>query len=121
MACLTLASSLAVRPRAAGDRARVRRGGGRPRQPTTAMGGIVMTTRRDFLKAGTAAVTTGIVFCSCGLKQSAHAEQPVRQKLPVMVGGNRVKTTDVHPHRHFREAGPLLPAHAAAHLPPPTR
>jgi predicted TIM-barrel fold metal-dependent hydrolase len=28
---------------------------------------IVMTTRRHFLKAGTAAVATGIVFCSCGL------------------------------------------------------
>src|SRR5713226_6673854 len=82
------------------------------------MGGIVMTTRRDFLKAGTAAVTTGIVFCSCGLKQSAHAEQPVRQKLPVMVGGKRVKTIDVHAHCHFREAGALLGADAAVQLPP---
>ena len=63
-----------------------------------------MTTRRDFLKAGTAAVTTGIVFCSCGLKQSAHAEQPVRQKLPVMVGGKRVKTIDVHAHCLIPEA-----------------
>jgi predicted TIM-barrel fold metal-dependent hydrolase len=82
------------------------------------MGGIVMTTRRDFLKAGTAAVTTGIVFCSCGLKQSVHAEQPARQKLPVMVGGKRVKTIDVHAHCHFREAGALLGADAAVQLPP---
>src|ERR1700732_5403714 len=73
-----------------------------------AMEEIVMTTRRNFLKAGTAAVTTGIVFCSCGLLQGAHAQQPVRQKLPVMVGGKRVKTIDVHAHCHFREAGALL-------------
>ncbi len=78
-----------------------------------------MTTRRDFLKAGTAAVTTGIVFCSCGLLQSAHAQQPVRQKLPVTVGGKRVKTIDVHAHCHFREAGALLGADAAAAQLPP--
>src|SRR6266571_2563141 len=78
-----------------------------------------MTTRRDFLKAGTAAVTTGIVFCSCGLQQSAHAQQPVRQKLPVTVGGKRVKTIDVHAHCHFREAGALLGADAAAAQLPP--
>jgi len=68
-----------------------------------------MTTRRNFLK-GSAAVTTGIVFCSCGLLQSAHAQQPARQKLPVMVSGKRVKTIDVHAHCHFREAGALLGA-----------
>src|SRR6476619_474951 len=78
-----------------------------------------MTTRRHFLKAGTAAVTTGIVFCSCGLLQSAYAQQPVRQKLPVMVGGKRVKTIDVHAHCHFREAGALLGADAAAAQLPP--
>ena len=78
-----------------------------------------MTTRRNFLKAGTAAVTTGMVFCSCGLLQGAHAQQPVRQKLPVMVGGKRVKTIDVHAHCHFREAGALLGADAAAAQLPP--
>jgi predicted TIM-barrel fold metal-dependent hydrolase len=66
-----------------------------------------MTTRRDFLKAGTAA-TTGIVFCSCGLLQSAHAQQPTPQKLPVMVNGKRVKTIDVHAHCVFPEAAKLL-------------
>src|SRR5712675_479218 len=80
-----------------------------------------MTTRRDFLKAGTAAVTTGIVFCSCGLSHSAHAQQPARQKLPVMVGGKRVKTIDVHAHCHFREAGALLGADAASAQLPPVR
>ena len=67
-----------------------------------------MTTRRDFLKAGTAAVATGIVFCGCGLPRSAHGQQAARQKLPVMVNGKRVKTIDVHSHCHFREAGALL-------------
>jgi predicted TIM-barrel fold metal-dependent hydrolase len=67
-----------------------------------------MTTRRNFLKAGTAAVATGIAFCGCGLPRSAHAQQPTRQKLPVMVNGKRIKTIDVHAHCHFREAGALL-------------
>ena len=73
-----------------------------------------MTTRRHFLKAGAGAATTGIVFCGCGLLRGAHAEQPARQKLPVMVGGKRVKTIDVHSHCQFREAGALLDASAAA-------
>ena len=67
-----------------------------------------MSTRRDFLKTGTAAVATGIVFCGCGLLKSAHAQQPARQKLPVMVGGKRIKTIDVHAHCLFSEASALL-------------
>ena len=67
-----------------------------------------MTTRRDFLKTGTAAAATGIVFCSCGLLQSAHAQPPARQKLPVTVGGKRVKTIDVHAHCVIPEASKLL-------------
>jgi predicted TIM-barrel fold metal-dependent hydrolase len=69
-----------------------------------------MTTRRNFLKAGAAAAATGIVFCSCGLLHSAHAQQPTRQKLPVKVGGKQVKTIDIHSHCQFREAGALLGA-----------
>jgi aminocarboxymuconate-semialdehyde decarboxylase len=65
-----------------------------------------MTTRRDFLKMGTAAAG-GVVFCSCGMLQSAHAQAP-RQKLPVMVAGKRVKTIDVHSHCVIPEAGKLL-------------
>lgn len=67
-----------------------------------------MTTRRDFLKAGTTGVAAGIVFCSCGLLRSAHGQQAAGQKLPVMVNGKRVKTIDVHAHCHFRDAGALL-------------
>jgi len=72
-----------------------------------------MTTRRDFLKAGAAAATTGSVFCGCGLLRSAHAQQPTRHTLPVMVGGKRIKTIDVHAHCQFREAGALLGGGAA--------
>ena len=50
-----------------------------------------MATRRDFLKAGAAAGATGIVFCSCGLLNDAHAQETGRQTLPVMVGGKRVR------------------------------
>ena len=39
-----------------------------------------MTTRRDFLKGGTTAAA-GLVFCSCGMLQSARAQQPTRQKI----------------------------------------
>jgi predicted TIM-barrel fold metal-dependent hydrolase len=66
-----------------------------------------MTTRRNFLK-GSAAAATGIMFCGCGLLRQAHAQQPARQMLPVIVGGKRVKTIDVHSHCVFREATTLL-------------
>src|SRR6202161_3443719 len=66
-----------------------------------------MTTRRDFIKTGTAAAA-GIFFCGCGLLHSAHAQQPARQRLPVIVNGKRVKTIDVHAHCNFHEAGALL-------------
>jgi predicted TIM-barrel fold metal-dependent hydrolase len=71
-----------------------------------------MATRRHFLKAGAAA--TSVVFCGCGLFHRAHAEPPVRQKLPVMVGGKRVKTIDVHAHCQFPEAVALFSGSTAA-------
>src|SRR5437763_3367430 len=81
----------------------------------------VMTTRRDFLKRG-AAAASGIVFCSCGLLKSAHGQAAARQKLPIMVGGKRIKPIDVHAHCHFHEAGALLGDDAAkVQLPPVNR
>src|SRR5437879_2304619 len=74
-----------------------------------------MTTRRDFLKTGSAAVATGIVFCSCGLLHSVQA----RQTLPIQLTGQRVITLDLHSPCHFREAGALLGADAAAAQLPP--
>jgi len=76
------------------------------------------TTRRNMLKATTAAAT-GIVFCSCGLLQSAHAQQAGARSLPIAINGKRVKTIDIHAHCHFREAGALLGADAAAVQVPP--
>lgn len=60
-----------------------------------------MTTRRGFLKA---AAASGIAFCGCGLLDAARAAQPVTKRLPVTVGGKRVKTVDVHSHCLFHEA-----------------
>jgi predicted TIM-barrel fold metal-dependent hydrolase len=64
-----------------------------------------MTTRRDFLKTGAAA---GVMFCSCGLLKSAHAQTPTRATLPVSVAGKRVRTIDVHAHCVIPEAAKLL-------------
>jgi aminocarboxymuconate-semialdehyde decarboxylase len=61
----------------------------------------MMTTRRDFLKAGGS--LGGLVFCGCGLPFEAHAEKaPAR--VPVMVKGKRIKTVDVHAHCFFQQA-----------------
>jgi len=66
-----------------------------------------MTSRRNFLK-GSTAIATGIVFCSCGLLERAHAQGAPSAVLPVTMNGKKVKTIDVHSHCHFREAGALL-------------
>ena len=76
-----------------------------------------MSTRRDFLRGGGIAVATGVVFCSCGLLHSAHAQQTSRQKLPVLVNGKRVKTIDVHSHCVFPEARKLIGGPPAAPSP----
>ena len=46
--------------------------------------------RRDFFKAA-----AGIVFCSCGMLDAAHAQNGGR-RLPVKIKGKRIKTIDVH-------------------------
>jgi predicted TIM-barrel fold metal-dependent hydrolase len=61
-----------------------------------------MTTRRGFLK-GTGAA--GIAFCSCGMLARA---QETGRRLPVMVGGKRIRTIDVHSHCVFHEAVNLM-------------
>jgi predicted TIM-barrel fold metal-dependent hydrolase len=93
--------------------------GGRPRRITKAIGGIAVTTRRHFLRGSATAVAAGAVFCGCGLLPGAHAAEPARRKLPVMVGGKKIKTIDVHAHCHFHEAGALLGNDAAAIQVPP--
>src|SRR5580692_8019899 len=73
-----------------------------------------MTTRRHFLKMGAATAATSIVFCGCGLLHRARGEPSARQKLPVTIGGKRIKTIDVHAHCQFPEAVALFSAGAAA-------
>jgi len=79
-------------------------------------GDTIMNTRRHFL-AG-AAATAGVVFCSCGQWNAAHAQPGGSlHHLPVMVGGKRVKTIDVHSHCLFHEATTLMGDEAAALTP----
>src|SRR6202140_5520773 len=72
-----------------------------------------MTTRRNFLTGAAA----GIAFCSCGMAGAARA-QPGAPRLPVKVGGKRVRTVDVHSHCYFHEALNLLGDGADKVLPP---
>jgi aminocarboxymuconate-semialdehyde decarboxylase len=62
-----------------------------------------MATRRGFLTGASAA---GLAFCSCGLSGEATAQPAAR--LPVTVGGTRVKTIDVHSHCLFQDAVSLM-------------
>jgi aminocarboxymuconate-semialdehyde decarboxylase len=65
-----------------------------------------MTTRRGFLKSA-AQGAAGIVFCSCGLLDAAHAKtgaEGAPRHLPIMVRGKRIKTIDVHSHCLFHES-----------------
>ena len=70
-----------------------------------------MTTRRSFING------MGVIFCSCALLDIAHAQQPTRPHLPVIVKGKRVKTIDVHSHCLFHEALNLIGDEAKAVLP----
>src|SRR5882724_9599394 len=54
--------------------------------------------RRDFLKGA-----AGLVLCSCGMLDAAHAQNGER-RLPVKIKGKRIKTIDVHSHCHFHES-----------------
>lgn len=76
-----------------------------------------MTTRRHFLRGAVSGAAAGIAFCSCGLLDAARAQTP-GARLPVMVGGKRVKTIDVHSHCFFHDAVDLMGADAAAVMPP---
>ena len=74
-----------------------------------------MTTRRDFIRG---AAASSIAFCTCGLMHDANAQLSHKhpdigkKKKPVMVGGKRIKTIDVHAHCFFHDAVALLGADA---------
>jgi hypothetical protein len=82
-------------PRSARNRKSNRRGG---IARSSIRGDDQMTTRRGFLEGVGAA---GIAFCSCGMLDAARAQQPGRPRLPLVAGGRRVKTVDVHTHCLF--------------------
>src|ERR1043166_213229 len=63
------------------------------------------SSRRGFIKS------TGLAFCSCAIARSAQAfalQQPARRQ--VLVGGQRVRTIDMHAHVFIDEAWPLVKA-----------
>jgi predicted TIM-barrel fold metal-dependent hydrolase len=72
-----------------------------------------MTSRRGFLGA---AAATGVMFCSCGLLESAHAQGAGRRQA-VAVNGKTIKTIDVHAHCVFAETLPLVDNNRAVLIP----
>ena len=64
-----------------------------------------MTTRRNFLKGAGA---SGVVFCSCGLLDAGAGAAAAPRQRPVMVGGKRIRTIDVHSHCLFHESLSLM-------------
>ena len=66
-----------------------------------------MPNRREFFK-DVAGATAGIVFSSCSLLRGQQPGSAAKHK-PVMVGGKRVKTIDVHAHCNVPEAIALMP------------
>ena len=79
-----------------------------------------MTTRRSFMKGG-AAAATGVAFCSCGLLERAHAQNPGGRTLPVAVNGKKVRTIDVHSHCYFHDVEPLVGPEVSKRFLPPVR
>ena len=73
-----------------------------------------MTTRRGFIKAAGA---SGIVFCSCAMRDVARGQGSDGQRLPVTINGKRIKTIDVHAHCHFHEALALMGDEAGRVMP----
>src|SRR4051794_1317823 len=63
-----------------------------------------MPSRRQFLGGAAGA---GVMFCSCGLLDAAHAQGAPRRQA-VAVNGRTVKTIDVHAHCIFAETLPLV-------------
>jgi predicted TIM-barrel fold metal-dependent hydrolase len=63
-----------------------------------------MSSRRNFLRG---AAASGVVFCSCGLLDAAHA-QGTGRRTAVAVNGKTVKVIDTHAHCVFAETLPLV-------------
>ena len=62
-------------------------------------------TRRGFLETSFVA-GGGLFFCPCGLTAQAPAAAPARRQ--VVVGGQRVRTIDIHAHVFIDDAWPMV-------------
>jgi aminocarboxymuconate-semialdehyde decarboxylase len=77
-----------------------------------------MSNRRDFIKG-----VAGLAFCGCG-GPLAHAQLSYTHpkagipRKPVMIGGKRIKTIDVHAHCFFQDAINLMGEEAKGVMPP---
>ena len=72
-----------------------------------------MASRRNFL----AAAMGGLGFCGCSMRPtSARAATAVR--LPITVGGKKIRTVDTHTHCYFQDAIDLMGDDAKKVLPP---
>ena len=70
-----------------------------------------MKSRRGFLGAG-------LAFCSCCMLDRARAQTPAQARVPVSVGGQRVRTVDAHCHCIFEDALALMGGAGQSILPP---
>jgi len=66
----------------------------------------MMTNRREML-CHAAGALTGLAFIGCGLVGPAASQAPQRRR-EVVVSGKRVRTVDLHAHRHVPEANALM-------------
>jgi predicted TIM-barrel fold metal-dependent hydrolase len=77
-----------------------------------------MTDRRAFIK-NSAGAMAGLVFCSCGLLEAAHAQaRPQTRRVGPLIRGKRIKTIDTHAHCFFQDGIDLMGADAKGVLPP---
>src|SRR5437762_3148459 len=66
------------------------------------------TSRRRFLQT-TAVAGSGLIFCPCGLgAQAPAAAAGGTARRQVVVGGQRVRTIDMHAHVFIDDAWPLV-------------
>jgi aminocarboxymuconate-semialdehyde decarboxylase len=67
----------------------------------------MVTDRRSFLR--TTASATGFLFCSCNLLDaSATAAQAGTGRRQVTIGGQRIRTIDMHCHGYVHDVFPLI-------------
>ena len=66
-----------------------------------------MPNRREFFKEMAGAA--GVVFGGCSLLRAAQQSGGAAKHKPVILGGKRVKTIDVHAHCNVPEAVALMP------------